>query len=91
MPQPEAPAARSGAIQGAAYSESASNGASMPTPARSRFPKLAFFISLLGTVAPCMKTGMLFWPVRKTLKRELHAEAGLDGGLLGVLPRKGQK
>ena len=47
MPQPEAPAARSGAIQGAAYSESASNGASMPTPARSLFPKLAFFISLL--------------------------------------------
>ena len=47
MPQPEAPAARSGAIQGAAYSESASNGASMPTPARSRFPQLAFFISLL--------------------------------------------
>ena len=48
MPQPEAPAARSGAIQGAAYSESASNGASMPAPARSRFPKLAFFITLLG-------------------------------------------
>ena len=47
MPQPEAPAARSGAIQGAAYSESAFNGASMPTPARSLFPKLAFFISLL--------------------------------------------
>ena len=47
MPQPEAPAARSGAIQGAASSESASNGASMPTPARSPFPKLAFFISLL--------------------------------------------
>ena len=35
MPQPEVPAARSGAIQGAAYSESASNGAPMPTPARS--------------------------------------------------------
>ena len=48
MPQPEAPAARSGANQGSAYSESASNGASMPAPARSRFPKLAFFISLLG-------------------------------------------
>ena len=47
MPQPEGPAARSGAIQGSAYSESASNGASMPTPARSLFPKLAFFISLL--------------------------------------------
>ena len=52
MPQPEAPAARSGAIQGAAYSESASNGASMPTPARSQFPKLAFFISLLGRTPP---------------------------------------
>ena len=51
MPQPEAPAARSGATHGAAYSESASNGASMPTPARSRFPKLAFFISLLGGLA----------------------------------------
>ena len=51
MPQPEAPAARSRANQGAAYSESAFNGASMPTPARSRFPKLAFFISLLGRVA----------------------------------------
>ena len=48
MPQPEGPAARSGAIQGAAYSESASNGVSMPTPARSLLPKLAFFISLLG-------------------------------------------
>ena len=48
MPQPEAPAARSGATHGAASSESASNGASMPAPARSRFPKLAFFISLLG-------------------------------------------
>ena len=47
MPQPEAPAARSGATHGAAYSESASNGASMPASARSRFPKLAFFISLL--------------------------------------------
>ena len=47
MPQPEAPAARSGAIQGSAYSESAPNGASMPTPARSLFPKLAFFNSLL--------------------------------------------
>ena len=47
MPQPEAPAARSGAIQGSAYSESASNGASMTTPARSLYPKLAFFISLL--------------------------------------------
>ena len=51
MPQPEAPAARSGAIQGAAYSESASNGASMPTPARSLYPKLAFFISLLNVAA----------------------------------------
>ena len=50
MPQPEAPAARSGAIQGSAYSESASNGASMPTPARSLFPKLTFFISLLGRI-----------------------------------------
>ena len=49
MPQPEAPAARSGATQGAAYSESAFNGASMPTPARSLYPKLAFYISLLGT------------------------------------------
>ena len=48
MPQPEGPAARSGAIQGSAYSESASNGASMTTPARSLYPKLAFFISLLG-------------------------------------------
>ncbi len=48
MPQPEAPAARSGANQGVASSESAFNGASMPTPARSLFPKLAFFISLLG-------------------------------------------
>ena len=48
MPQPEGPAARSGANQGAAYSESASNGASMPTPIRSLYPKLAFFISLLG-------------------------------------------
>ena len=48
MPEPEAPAARSGATQGAAYSESASNGASMPAPACSLFPKLAFFISLLG-------------------------------------------
>ena len=47
MPQPEAPAARSGAIQGAAYSESACNGTSMPTPARSLYPKRAFFISLL--------------------------------------------
>ena len=47
MPQPEEPAARSGANQGAAYSESAFNGASMPTPARSLYPKLAFFISLL--------------------------------------------
>ena len=47
MPQPEAPAARSGTIQGVAYSESACNGASMPTPARSLYPKLAFFISLL--------------------------------------------
>ena len=47
MPQPEEPAARSGAIQGSAYSESASNGASMPTTSRSRCPKLAFFISLL--------------------------------------------
>ena len=47
MPQPEMPAARSRAIQGSAYSESASNGASMPTPARSLYPKLAFFISLL--------------------------------------------
>ena len=59
MPQPEAPAARSGAIQGAAYSESASNGASMPTPARSLYPKLAFFISLLAarprnTVGECL-------------------------------------
>ena len=43
MPQPEAPAARSGANQGAAYSGLAFNGASMPTPARSLFPKLAFF------------------------------------------------
>ena len=51
MPQPEAPAARSGAIQGSAYSESASNGASMPTPARSLYPKLAFFISLLNVAA----------------------------------------
>ena len=48
MPQPEAPAARSGAIQGGAYSESASNGASMPAPVRSLYPKLAFFSSLLG-------------------------------------------
>ena len=48
MPQPEALAARSGATQGSAYSESASNGASMTTPARSLYPKLAFFISLLG-------------------------------------------
>ena len=48
MPEPEAPAARSGATHGAAYSESASNGASMPTPIHSRCPKLAFFISLLG-------------------------------------------
>ena len=48
MPQPEGPAARSGAIQGSAYSESASNGASMTTPARSLYPKLAFFISLLS-------------------------------------------
>ena len=47
MPQPEAPAARSGANQGVDYSESASDGASMPTPARSLYPKLAFFISLL--------------------------------------------
>ena len=60
MPQPEAPAARSGAIQGAAYSESASNGASMPTPARSRFPKLAFFISLLTEMlsAGCTRASM---------------------------------
>ena len=36
-----------GAIPDAAYSESASNGASMSTPSRSLFPKLAFFISLL--------------------------------------------
>ena len=50
MPQPEAPAARSGANHGAAYSESASNVASMPTPARSLYPKLAFFISLLGPI-----------------------------------------
>ena len=50
MPQPEAPAARSGAIQGSAYSESAFNGASMTTPARSLFPKLAIFISLLDVV-----------------------------------------
>ena len=50
MPQPEAPAARSGANQGAAYSESASNVASMPTPARSLFSKLAFFISLLRSL-----------------------------------------
>ena len=48
MPEPEAPAARSGATQGAASSESASNGASMSAPAPSLFPKLAFFISLLG-------------------------------------------
>ena len=51
MPQPETPAARSGAPQGAAYSESASNGASMPAPTRSLFPKLAFFISLLNVAA----------------------------------------
>ena len=50
MPQPEAPAARSGATQGTAYSESAFNGASMPTPIRSLYPKLAFFISLLGSI-----------------------------------------
>ena len=60
MPQPEAPAARSGAIQGAAYSESASNGASMPTPARSQFPKLAFFISLLSIYLLRRKIGWLF-------------------------------
>ena len=48
MPQPEALAPRSGANQGAAYSESAFNGASMPTSTRSLHPKLAFFISLLG-------------------------------------------
>ena len=48
MPQPEALAPRSGANQGAAYSESALNGASMPTPTRSLHPKLASFISLLG-------------------------------------------
>ena len=45
MPQPEA---RSGATQGAAYSESAFNGPSMPTPTRSLYPKRTFFISLLG-------------------------------------------
>ena len=43
MPQPEAPAARSGAIQGAAYSESASNGASMSAPARSLYPQTRVF------------------------------------------------
>ena len=37
-PQPEMPAARSGAPQGAAYSESASNGGSMPTPAAPYIP-----------------------------------------------------
>ena len=46
---PEAPAARTGAPQGTASSEPASNGASMPVPDRSPFPKLAFFISLLLT------------------------------------------
>ena len=54
---PAAPAARSGAPQGAAYSESASNGASMSTQSRSlypKYPKLAFFISLLGRWStPC--------------------------------------
>ena len=39
MPQPETPAARSGTIQGAAYSGSACNHASMPTPARSLYPQ----------------------------------------------------
>ena len=53
MPQPEALAARSGATQGSAYSESASNGASMTTPARSLYPKLAFFISLLQPPLSC--------------------------------------
>ena len=47
MPQPEALGPRSGANQGTAYSETAFNGASMPTPTRSLHPKLAFFISLL--------------------------------------------
>ena len=55
MPQPEAPAAQSRATQGAAYSESSFNGASMPTPSRSLYPKPAFFISLLGIIGGTKK------------------------------------
>ena len=48
MPKPKAPAARSGAVQSVAYSESAFNGASVPTPARSLMPNSYSFIRLWG-------------------------------------------
>ena len=50
MPQPEALAARSGATQGAAYSESAFNGPQCRHRSAPYIPKLAFFISLLGPI-----------------------------------------
>ena len=74
MPEPEAPSARSGATQGATYSESASNVASMPASACSLFPKLAFFISLLG------KTGGHLRPVQTTL--ECRCEGTLPAGCI---------
>ena len=81
MPQPEAPAARSGANQGAAYSESASNGASMPAPARSLYPKLAFFISLLDVWRLAEHLDIPVIPLSGFHEAALHAERlFLNGG-----------